>query len=234
MACDDCNLAIDDTNQPTTEEQLFNEQEVGVDPTAEGENTVSPIKQAERIISSQNAFLITQALNEAIWGSDWSITPGWNGTGFRAKSLKRSDIAGKTGTTNEAKDAWFSGYSRHLVATSWIGFDDHSKNLGRSSYNYNLGKNQITGNEFGAKSAQPAWITFMETALTEYPYQAFTQPEDILSVRIDKKTGKLTNKIDKSSTFEYFQSGTEPKEFIDTDNSTEIFESEDVAEESIF
>ena len=73
--------------------------------------------------------MITQALNEAIWGADWSSTPGWQGTGYRARKLNRRDIAGKTGTTNEAKDAWFSGFSRRLVTTAWIGFDDPSRNL---------------------------------------------------------------------------------------------------------
>ena len=157
------------------------------------------LESAERVISAQNAFLISQALNTAIWGADWSVSPGWQGTGFRGRSLKRRDIAGKTGTTNEAKDAWFSGFSRRLVATSWIGFDDHTRNLGQTRYNNKLGKNQITGKEFGAKSAQPAWIKFMAKALPDLPVEPIEPPENIVSVRIDKATGKLTNKTDKTS-----------------------------------
>ncbi|MCH2058934.1 MAG: PBP1A family penicillin-binding protein [Thalassotalea sp.] len=190
------------------------------------------INVAERAISAQNAFLITQALNSAIWGADWSISPGWQGTGFRGRTLKRRDIAGKTGTTNEAKDAWFSGYSRRMVATSWIGFDDHTRNLGQTTYNGNLGKNQITGKEFGARSAQPAWISFMKAALEELPVEPFEPPEDIVSVRIDKASGKLTSKTDKTSIFEYFQLGTAPTESVISDESSVILDGE--VEEEIF
>jgi penicillin-binding protein 1A len=184
-----------------------------------------PLISAPRAISAQNAFLITQALNSAIWGADWSVDNGWQGTGWRARTLQRRDIGGKTGTTNEAKDAWFSGFTRRLVTTSWIGFDDPSRNLGKSVYNNNLGRNQITGKEFGAKSAQPAWISFMKVALTDIPNEAFEPPAEIVSVRIDKATGKLTTKTNKSSLFEYFELGTVPTEYISTDNSADIFQS---------
>ena len=129
------------------------------------EETNLPFIKAERVISPQNAFLVTQALNAAIWGFDWQVKPIWRGTGWRAQTLERKDIAGKTGTTNQSKDAWFSGFSRRLVTTSWIGFDDPGRNLGKTISNSNLGKQQITGLEAGAKSAQPAWINFMEVAL---------------------------------------------------------------------
>lgn len=186
-----------------------------------GEAT-SAIKSATRVISSQNAFLITQALNSAIWGADWSAKHGWQGTGWRARTLKRRDIAGKTGTTNEAKDAWFSGFSRRLITTSWIGFDDPRHMLGQSVYNNNLGKNQTTGKEFGAKSAQPAWIDFMRIALDDVEVEAFQPPVDIVSVRIDKATGKLTTKTDKTSQFEYFRLGNAPTTYVIEDNSSEI------------
>ena len=193
-----------------------------------------PLLSAERVISKQNAFLMTQALNSAIWGADWSVTPGWQGTGFRARTLKRRDIAGKTGTTNEAKDAWFSGYSRRMVTTSWIGFDDHTRSLGQTRYNNNLGKNQITGKEFGAKSAQPAWISFMKTALADLPVEPFEPPEDIVSVRIDKASGMLTTSTDKTSIFEYFKVGTAPTEYVKVDDSSVILDGEAEVEEDIF
>ncbi|PHR82017.1 MAG: penicillin-sensitive transpeptidase [Colwellia sp.] len=196
----------------------------------------TPLISAPRVISAQNAFLITQALNSAIWGADWSVDNGWQGTGWRARALKRRDMGGKTGTTNESKDAWFSGFTRRLVTTSWIGFDDPSRNLGKSVYNNNLGKNQITGKEFGAKSAQPAWISFMKVALTDIANEAFEPPAEIVSVRIDKATGKLTTKTNKSSLFEYFEVGTVPTEYIRTDNSADIFQSGDSVnnEEELF
>ncbi len=191
---------------------------------------------APRAISEQNAFLIADAMTSVIWasGGDWKKGTGWNGTGWRARTLKRHDIAGKTGTTNEAKDAWFSGFSRRLVTTSWIGFDNPSRNLGKSSYNNNLGRNQITGKEFGAKSAQPAWIAFMKVALNDLPVEPFEPPAEIVSVRIDKATGKLSNKTDKTSMFEYFKVGTEPTEYVSQDNSSEIFDEQGEVEEELF
>ncbi len=244
LACDPCEVAIVSADIATatetsadhaTAETIINKDiATGIDteeltPSSEPKNTTlsSPtILSAPRVISAQNAFLISQALNSAIWGADWSTENGWQGTGWRARSLKRKDIAGKTGTTNEAKDAWFSGFSRRLVTTSWIGFDDPSHNLGQSVYNRNLGKNQITGKEFGAKSAQPAWIDFMKVALTDIPVEPFELPTDIVSVRIDKVTGKLSTKTNKSSLFEYFQVGTAPTEYVSQDNSLDIFQHE--------
>lgn len=211
--------------------------------TPEGELITIPstVKKAERIISAQNAFLITQAMNSAIWasGGSWQDGTGWNGTGWRARSLKRRDIAGKTGTTNEAKDAWFSGYSRNIVATSWIGFDDHTRNLGKTSPNRNMAKDQITGSEFGAKSAQPAWIKFMETALADQPITPFKPPENIISVRIDKASGKLTRQTDRSSIFEFFDMGTEPSQYVSKDIATEVLDgsnsqTDDIEEAEIF
>lgn len=226
LACDPCitlapdNSDIQDLNISNNESSpisLLNDSPV-----------LEPLISAPRAISPQNAFLITQALNSAIWGADWSVDNGWQGTGWRARSLKRRDISGKTGTTNEAKDAWFSGFTRRLVTTSWIGFDDPSRNLGKSVYNNNLGKNQITGKEFGAKSAQPAWISFMKVALTDIENEPFEAPAEIVSVRIDKTTGKLTTQTNKSSLFEYFELGTVPTEYISSDNSADIFQNEDV------
>ena len=235
MACDPCLVE----NKETDNELLETEGEVAstsdnvkspvpavtsLQDTHNKNDDVTYLPQAERVISPQNAYLITEALNSAIWGADWSMKPGWQGTGFRGRTLKRRDIAGKTGTTNEAKDAWFSGFSRRIVATSWIGFDNPSRNLGQTISNRNLGQNQITGKEFGAKSAQPAWITFMESALEDLPVEPFEQPIDVVTVRIDKATGKLTNKTDRTTIFEYFKLGTEPTEFVSQDKSSEIFE----------
>jgi penicillin-binding protein 1A len=224
LACDPC-ISLTEYDETSQGISLF-ENEYSTNELSTEALTSPPLVSAPRAISEQNAFLITQALNSAIWGADWSVDNGWQGTGWRARALKRKDISGKTGTTNEAKDAWFSGFTRRLVTTSWIGFDDPSRNLGKSVYNSNLGKNQITGKEFGAKSAQPAWISFMEVALTDIPYESFEAPAEIVSVRIDKATGKLTNSTNKSSLFEYFTLGTAPTEYIRTDNSADIFQGE--------
>ncbi|XQW84769.1 penicillin-binding protein 1A [Thalassotalea piscium] len=223
LACDECTDIP--AEKPSSEANGLDFPETVTTASSDLAEDINPLPlvKAKRVISAQNAFLMTQALNEVIWGADWSKNAGWQGTGFRARKLKRRDIAGKTGTTNEAKDAWFSGFSRHIATTSWIGFDDHSRNLGRTTPNRNLGKDQISGTEFGAKSAQPAWISFMEVALKDYPVEPFQQPQNIVSMRIDKKTGKLTTKTDKTSMFEYFISGTEPTEYVSKDISNEIF-----------
>jgi penicillin-binding protein 1A len=225
LACDPC-IAATKPDKNTQEINAYYD-DYFADVSVDEQSISPPLISAPRAISPQNAFLITQALNSAIWGADWSIDNGWQGTGWRARTLQRRDIGGKTGTTNEAKDAWFSGFTRRLVTTSWIGFDDPSRNLGKSVYNNNLGKNQITGKEFGAKSAQPAWISFMKVALTDIATETFETPAEIVSVRIDKATGKLTTQTNKSSLFEYFKVGTVPTEYISTDNSANIFQSGD-------
>lgn len=244
LACDPCELdnplaelnqnnlenaeLVEETIENTAELMSLNSSDTFAEDAIENSTIAPQLISAPRAISEQNAFLITEALNSGIWGADWSAENPWQGTGWRARALKRKDIAGKTGTTNEGKDAWFSGFSRRLVTTSWIGFDDPSRNLGKSVYNSNLGKNQITGTEAGAKSAQPAWIDFMKVALEDIEFEPFEPPAGIVSVRIDKATGKLSTKTNKSSLFEYFQVGTVPTEYVSEDNSIDIFQHNDV------
>lgn len=226
LACENCQ--VNDIEVDELVAESFLNSDLGIMLEQQSDESVSETKAvnlAPRVISEQNAFLVTQALYSAIWGADWSVANAWQGSGHRARTLKRRDIAGKTGTTNESKDAWFTGYSRRLVTTSWIGFDDPSKNLGKSSSNSNLGDNQVIGGEFGARSAQPAWILFMEEALKEIPFEAFEPPSDIVSVRIDKATGKLSNKINKTSEFEFFKVGTQPTEYV-TEENLGVFDEE--------
>ena len=182
-------------------------------------------RYAKQIISEQTAFLVTEALKSVIWGGgNWSKGTGWNGTAWRAaRVVKRRDIAGKTGTTNESRDTWFSGFNPKLATTVWVGFDDHSKELGRTSWNANGAKDQISAAEAGAKTAGPGWNEFMKNALAGTAQIPSTPPEGIVSVRIDLATGKLSRKTDYTSSFEYFVSGTEPKEF-----ATEAIESNDI------
>ena len=96
-------------------------------------------------------------------------------------------------TTNSSKDAWFSGYGPDVVASTWIGFDDNKRTLGRG--------------EAGAKSAQPMWDDFMKSILEGVPVKTMKPPKGVISVSIDSRTGKLG-----SSRREYFIEGTEPKE----------------------
>lgn len=171
-------------------------------------------EHAPRVITAQNAFLVREMLESNIWGGgSWRDGTGWNGTGWRAQKLERRDIGGKTGTTNDSKDTWYNGFGPGIVTTVWVGFDNHNRELGRTSTNKNLGKEQISGAESGAKTAEPAWIDFMKVALDGKPVEAKKLPPDIVKVRIDRDTGLLTRKTDGSSMFEYFVDGTEPTEY---------------------
>jgi len=158
---------------------------------------------APHVINTPLAFLIKSALNTNIFGE-----PGWMGTGWRAgRDLQRHDIGGKTGTTNSSKDAWFSGYGPGAVTSVWIGFDDHRRDLGRTTASGAI-KDQISGYEGGAKSAQPAWDAFMKSILDGVPEDPLTPPPGVITVNIDRSTGQLAN--GGNSRAEYFIEGTQP------------------------
>lgn len=124
-------------------------------------------KHAEKVISEQTAFLVREMMYSNIWGGGvWSKGTGWNGTGWRGQVLKRRDIGGKTGTTNDSVDTWFNGYAPGIVATTWVGFDQANRPLGYTAANANFTrKEQYNGGESGATTAQPAWVDFMKVAL---------------------------------------------------------------------
>lgn len=180
---------------------------------------ISPIAKtqiAESVISPETAFLTRELLRTAIWGGgSWKYKTGWNGTGWRAgRAISRQDMGGKTGTTNDSKDAWFSGFVGNSVATSWVGFDNFNRELGYASNNKNLGKGQTSGGEFGARTALPVWISFMEkTAVNEPTYQP-PRPMTISSARIDRATGLLSSATDYTTLFEFFKVGTTPTEYV--------------------
>jgi penicillin-binding protein 1A len=142
-------------------------------------------KPAERTLDPQSAFLIDSMLKDVIT----------RGTGRKAKKLNRTDIAGKTGTTNGPVDAWFSGYSPHLVATAWVGFDDNSV-LGR--------------NEYGGSAALPIWIDFMQSALAGKPEIIRSQPNDIIIAKIDPDSGQRV-RPDQEGIFEFFKKENLPE-----------------------
>ncbi|QBF83444.1 PBP1A family penicillin-binding protein [Shewanella maritima] len=193
------------------------------------------LRKAKQVISEQTAFLITEALKSVIWGGgDWSKGTGWNGTAWRAARLiKRRDIAGKTGTTNESRDTWFSGYNPSLTSTFWVGFDDHTRQLGRTTWIADGPEGQISGAEAGAKTAGPGWNHFFNEALKGTPEIIKEPPQGIVSARIDLTTGKLTRKTDHTTSFEYFIDGTQPTEFVaDAPETEDIFI--DNSEEDLF
>jgi penicillin-binding protein 1A len=116
----------------------------------------------DRAITPENAYLMTNVLQDVIR----------QGTGHRALALGRSDIAGKTGTTNDQMDGWFAGYNGDVVTTVWVGFDQR-KSL----------------NEYGADAALPIWIDYMRVALANKPENTLTQPPDVVRIRVNPGTG---------------------------------------------
>jgi len=215
-----------DTPVVNVEENEFQEQDVEVAETSD-----QP-QYAPQVISEQTAFLVREMMYSNIWGGgNWRDGTGWNGTGWRAQKLERRDIGGKTGTTNDSKDAWYNGYAPGMVAVAWVGFDDHNRKLGRTTPNSNLGNGQTSGAEAGAKTAQPAWVDFMHDALKDTMPQAKVIPPGIVRVRIDRDTGLLTNKFDSTSMFEYFEEGTEPTEYVSNESVDSIYTSEDGSED---
>lgn len=145
-----------------------------------GANAVnSPIRAAPRVISAGNAFLMTDMMKDVIR----------RGTATRARALNRRDIAGKTGTTNDRRDAWFVGFNGDLVGAAWVGFDQ---------------ERPLGDNEEGGRTALPIWIYFMQTALQGAPEHTLAQPDGIVSMRIDAETGKATTRTGSGTLFEYF------------------------------
>jgi penicillin-binding protein 1A len=236
-ACDDCS-AKQDTPRPqsnknnniaTLEALLAQELTSTEKGLNEADDFAAKIIPAPRVISAQNAFLVSQMMRSAVRANgSWNNKTYWLGTGWRARNLlQRTDIGGKTGTTNDSRDTWFSGFAPGLVATSWVGFDDSARQLGRTSRNQNLINlnpskfnwigNALFGGEDGAKAAQPAWIRFMQVALADVAEGSTQVPEGITQVRIDRTTGKLTDRTDHTSMFEYFQLGTQPTSKVSQD-----------------
>ena len=163
-----------------------------VDLMADAKDGAAKQEYAPRVISGELAFLIRSALNTAIYGEQGL---SWKGTSWRiAQSIKRSDIGGKTGTTNSAKVAWYAGFGANLVTTTYVGFDDNKRVLGKG--------------EAGAKTAMPAWVVYMKAALSDVPERQLALPPNIMEKTIDSNSGLLSEGGGRK---EYFIVGTEPK-----------------------
>ena len=157
---------------------------------AQAKTNSSQVEYAPRVISGELAFLIRSALNTAIYGEQGL---DWKGTSWRmANEIKRKDIGGKTGTTNNSKVAWYAGFGANLTTAVYIGFDDNKFDLGRG--------------EAGAKSAMPAWISYMKAILKEVPERTLPTPANIVEKNIDPRSGLLSG----GGRVEYFIKGTEP------------------------
>jgi len=146
---------------------------------------------AMRTISPQNAYLVRSMMMDVVK----------RGTGKRAMELGRNDLAGKTGTTNEQRDAWFSGYNDHLVTSVWVGFDNHDP-LGRY--------------EVGGRAALPIWMQYMGAALEGYEDKPPKLPEGLAQARIDPETGLIARLDNEAAIMEIFEVGKLPPMEADT------------------
>lgn len=180
-------------NPPRTPErlQLVEEQNASLlleEPNAE---VVKPVA-AEQIIDERTAYIMTSMLQDVIK----------RGTGRRALALGRGDLAGKTGTTNESKDSWFSGYNADYMTTVWVGFDQ-PESLGR--------------HEYGGTVALPIWMSYMGAALKDKPDHLPPEPAGLLSLRVDPLSGRAASPGSPDAYFELFKSEDSPPPMSELD-----------------
>ena len=164
---------------------------------------------APRAIDERTAFIMDSILQDVVQ----------RGTGRKALSLGRSDLAGKTGTTNGPTDLWFSGYNNNLVASVWVGLDRNTP----------LGKN-----EFGSTTALPIWMTFMEAATKDTPNTIRKQPQGVISMRINPTTGKRARATETDAVFEYFRVENTPEEGTEPAQLNDYNQTEQTVTEEIF
>jgi len=151
---------------------------------------------ARRVISAENAFVMTTMMRDVIRF----------GTGRRALELGREDIVGKTGTTNDYRDAWFSGFNSDVATTVWVGYDQPST-LGRS--------------ETGGRAALPIWIDYMRVALAGLPQRPWVPPLGVTTALVNRETGQPTTPDDPESYEEYFIVGLDRIEELHTGDEPE-------------
>ncbi|MGB1203011.1 MAG: penicillin-binding transpeptidase domain-containing protein, partial [Alloalcanivorax venustensis] len=162
--------------------------EVAAEPETDddGKPIQPPPTMAPRVIDENTAWLMHSILQDVVK----------RGTGSDARRLGRSDLAGKTGTTNDQVDAWFSGYSPELVATVWVGFDNPAS---------------LGNGEYGGRAALPTWIDYMGVALEGVEEVQPPQPPGVVSVRIDPDSGLQARPENEAAIFEYFREDNVPE-----------------------
>ena len=161
---------------------------------------------APRVVDERTAYIVNTILRDVIK----------KGTGTKAKVLKRDDLAGKTGTTNDQYDAWFSGFNGNLITTVWVGFDQ-PQTLG--TY------------EYGSKAALPIWIDYMKSALQDKPEIMMEQPDGLVVVRINPDTGERASAAQEDAILELFKIENAPKE--PSANSATIHQGDNASEPGI-
>mgnify|MGYP000335694635 CR=1 FL=1 len=154
----------------------------------------------EQVISDDLAYIVTDLLQGVVR----------RGTGWRARSVG-IPVSAKTGTTNDFIDAWYVGYTADLAVGVWSGFDS-PKSLGNE--------------ETGSGVSGPIWTEFMKNAKSHLPNSSFKIPENIVFVKVDRKTGQLPTSETKSTILDVFVNGTQPNASGTSNESNAVFDSE--------
>ncbi|QNS15062.1 penicillin-binding protein 1A [Mannheimia bovis] len=156
---------------------------------AESSHHVKGLRYAPHVISNELAFLMRSALATAVTGE---AEYGWRGTSYRMlNTIKRTDVGGKTGTTNNSKATWYAGFGADIATVVYVAFDDNKKVLGKGAT--------------GSNTALPAWINYMKVALSDKKVEKQVVPKNIVEVKIDPNSGFLGD-----GRKEFFIKGTEP------------------------
>ena len=189
IACHECSEALPtkpDEFVSTSETDEAESAELAASEHAEtSDRKTSTPRYAEKIADERTIYILHSMLKDVIN----------KGTGRKALALGRNDLAGKTGTTNDQKDAWFSGFNTHLQTTVWVGFDQPVS---------------LGSREYGASAALPIWMDFMEVALRNQPPAHMRQPEGIVTARIDMETGNVVQPGTPNSMFEIYRKDNVP------------------------
>jgi len=172
------------------------------------------VHYAPRVVEARNAFIMRTILQDVVR----------YGTAVRANVLNRRDLGGKTGTTNDQHDAWFSGFNSHLVATAWVGFDKHIP---------------LGSKETGGRASLPMWIEYMRFALKGVKNDRLVEPDGMVTMLIDAKTGKLAGANSRKTLFEHFRSEYAPQSQAESDaplpvGAASLDDSQELQEDELF
>ena len=185
------NLPLDPELEREAREEMTLDEMADIVTVYRPDATVDPelfadVNVAPQVVSPQNAFLVQDMMRDVVK----------RGTGRRAMALGRQDLSGKTGTSNDRRDAWFGGFNGDIATIVWVGYDDDQP---------------LGPGEEGSRTALPIWVEFTRIALNGVPEHQMPMPEGIVSVLIDKETGCPARAGQRNVTFEVFREGHVPE-----------------------
>lgn len=188
IVCRDCERSTEKNILKTTGGDIAGVNNNNGKHLEEGSIDEPAVHYAKRMVNKENIWIIDSMTRDVVR----------RGTGVKAwRAFKRSDLSGKTGTTNDQRDAWFAGYNPLIVTVDWVGFDDYR---------------QLGSGETGSKAALPMWIDFMGVVLKDIPETILERPPGLISIRIDPKTGIPTGADTPGAFFEVFRPKYAPKQ----------------------